>query len=219
MFIGHFAVACATKRLAPRTSLGTLFFAAQFLDLLWPWLVIAGVERLSLAPAGSIFPLVFDHYPWSHSLAMAVLWGLVVGSIYGIIRRDRRAACVVGALVLSHWFLDFLTHFPDLPLAPGGATRFGLGLWNFPLVALAVELTLLAGGVAHYVANTRALRAPGSWGFAGLISILVVIQVANVFGPPPPGPLAVAWTVMAMWVLVLWAWWCDRARAPRRLNP
>jgi len=34
MFIGHYGVALAAKKAAPRTSLGTLIFAAQFLDFL-----------------------------------------------------------------------------------------------------------------------------------------------------------------------------------------
>lgn len=41
MFIGHFAVGFALKRVAPRTSLGTLTAAAQFLDLLWPIFLLA----------------------------------------------------------------------------------------------------------------------------------------------------------------------------------
>ena len=215
MFAGHFAVACAAKRFAPRTSLATLIVAAQFLDLLWPWLVIAGIERVSLAPAGGPYPLEFDHYPWSHSLAMAVFWGLVFAGAYGWVRKDWRAARVVGALVVSHWFLDLLTHFPDLPLAPATTARFGLGLWGHPLLALAFELLCLAAGVAVYLAGTRAIRAPGTWGFAALIAFLAVTQVASTLGPPPPSPEAVAWTGMAMWLLVLWAWWSDRARAAR----
>jgi hypothetical protein len=44
MFVGHFAIAFAGKRVAPRMSLGTLLFGAQFLDLIWPALVLLGVE-------------------------------------------------------------------------------------------------------------------------------------------------------------------------------
>ncbi len=36
MFIGHFGVALAAKKVAPRASLGILILAAQFLDFLWP---------------------------------------------------------------------------------------------------------------------------------------------------------------------------------------
>lgn len=212
VFIGHFAIAYAAKRLAPRTSLGTLFFAAQFLDLLWPFLVLAGIERLSLAPPGTGYPLVFDHYPWSHSLLFALIWGLVVGGAYWSLRRDARAALVIGALVPSHWPLDYIVHVPDLALWPGGAARMGLGFWNTPLVALALELALLAGGAAMYLSTTRPQRRAGSWGAWFLIVFLVVIQFANVFGPPPPSPMAVAWTAMAMWLLVWLGWWTDGAR-------
>ena len=211
MFVGHFAAAYAAKRLAPRTSLGTLFFAAQFLDLLWPLLVLAGVERLSLAPEGATYPLVFDHYPWSHSLFFATLWAVAVGCVYWRLKRDGRAAIVVGALVLSHWFLDLVVHLPDLPLWPGGSAFLGFGLWNQPLVALAIEFALLGAGVTLYLSTTRPERRAGRWGTWFLIAFLALIQVANVFGPPP-SPLAVAWTALAMWLLVWLGGWTDGAR-------
>jgi membrane-bound metal-dependent hydrolase YbcI (DUF457 family) len=212
MFIGHFAVAYAAKRLAPRTSLGTLFFAAQFLDLLWPLLVLAGIERLSLAPPGSGYPLVFEHYPWSHSLLFVLLWSVVVAGVYWGVRRDRGTALVIGALVLSHWFLDVVVHVPDLPRWPGDDAPLGLGLWNMPFIALALEFSLLAGGVALYLSATRPTGRAGSWGSWFLIAFLAAIQLANTFGPPPPGPMAVAWSAMAMWLLVLLGWWTDRGR-------
>lgn len=212
MFAGHFAVAYAAKRLAPRSSLGTLFFAAQFVDLLWPFLVLTGVERLSLAPEGAIFPFIFQYYPWSHSLLLTLSWSFVAGGVYWLFKGERGAALVIGALVLSHWFLDLIVHLPDLPLWPGGTLRLGLGLWNTPLVALAVELALFAGGVTVYLFATQPERRAGTWGTWFLIALLAVIQVGNTFGPPPPGPMAMAWTAMAMWLLVLLGWWTDRAR-------
>ena len=212
MFAGHFAAAYAARRLAPRTSLGTLFFAAQFLDLLWPVLVLAGIERLSLAPPGAIVPLVAEHYPWSHSLLFALIWSLVIGGLYLGLRHDRRGAIVIGALVLSHWLLDLVVHVPDLPLWPGDQLRLGLGLWNTPLVALALELALLAGGVALYLSATRAVRRAGRWGAWMLVAFLAAIQLASAFGPPPPDPRVVAWSAVAMWLFVWLGWWTDRAR-------
>ena len=50
MFIGHFGVALAAKKVAPRTSLGTLILAAQFLDFLWPVLLLLGLEHVRIAP-------------------------------------------------------------------------------------------------------------------------------------------------------------------------
>ena len=131
MFIGHFATALAARRVAPRPSLGWLFAACQLPDLLWPLFVLAGLERFHIVPENSQFlVLVFDHYPWSHSLAMDVLWAVLLGGLYAALRRDRRGALVIGALVLSHWILDWITHRPDLPLAPGSDLKVGLGLWN-----------------------------------------------------------------------------------------
>jgi hypothetical protein len=48
MFIGHFAVAFAAKKAAPRVSLGTLILSAAFLDAVWPVLVLLGVVAMLL---------------------------------------------------------------------------------------------------------------------------------------------------------------------------
>ena len=56
------------------------------------------------------------------------LWGF--GLLYYAVQRSGRNALILGALVLSHWVLDFISHRPDLPLIPGMETRVGLGLWN-----------------------------------------------------------------------------------------
>lgn len=53
MFIGHFAVALAAKRATPRTSLGWLFAACQLSDLIWPVLLLAGVEHAHVAPGSA----------------------------------------------------------------------------------------------------------------------------------------------------------------------
>ena len=50
MFIGHFGVAFAAKKVAPETSLGTLILAAQFLDFLWPFFLLLGIEHVRIAP-------------------------------------------------------------------------------------------------------------------------------------------------------------------------
>src|SRR5215469_8828004 len=140
MFIGHYALGLASKPLAPRVSLGTLFLACQWADLLWPALVMAGVESFSIRPGiTAVTPLDFEHYPYSHSLLALLLWGVLFGLIYGAVTRaSLRSALVVGALVPSHWVLDVIVHRPDLPLAPGASSRLGLGLWNSVPLTLAV---------------------------------------------------------------------------------
>src|SRR5512139_3067449 len=120
MFLGHFALGLAAKKVAPRTSLATLFAAAQLVDLVWPVLVLVGVESLRVDPGNTAFtPLDFAHYPWTHSLLMAAAWGVAFGLLYLARQGDRRGALVVAGLVVSHWVLDFVSHRPDLPLAPG----------------------------------------------------------------------------------------------------
>src|SRR3954470_21958054 len=133
MFIGHFAVAFAAKRVAPRTSLGATFVAAQLVDLLWPIFLLLGWEQVRITPSANPFLVLdFTSYPWSHSLAMGLVWGAAFGALYFAVTKYGRGALVVGLLVPSHWILDFFAHRPDLPLYPGGAERLGLGLWNNP---------------------------------------------------------------------------------------
>jgi hypothetical protein len=47
MFIGHFAVGFASKRLAPRTNVALLITAALFLDILWPIFVLGGLSAIA----------------------------------------------------------------------------------------------------------------------------------------------------------------------------
>ena len=213
MFLGHFGAAFAAKRLAPAAGLGVLFLAAQFVDLLWPTLLLLGVERVAIVPGITrVTPLDFEHYPISHSLAAVLGWGVLLGAVYYALFRKMRAAVVVGLLVVSHWVLDLVVHRPDLPLVPGGAERLGFGLWNSLPATLVVELALLGGGCWLYTRATRPADAAGRWGFVGLVAFLLVIQAANVLGPPPPSVAAIAWVGHAQWLLVLWAFWIDRHR-------
>ncbi len=215
MFLGHFAMAYAAKRVAPRTSLGTLFAAAQLPDLVWPWLTLAGVEQATIAPGDTAFtPLRFDSYPISHSLLTVVAWGALFGAVHFWRRRRRADAVVLGLLAVSHWLLDFASHRPDMPLWPGGP-RLGLGLWNSVPATVAVELVLFAAGVALAVRATRARDRLGRWGFAGLVALLLVIYTANTTSPPPPSMQAVGWaSAVGGIVLVALAAWVDRHREP-----
>jgi hypothetical protein len=213
MFIGHFGAGFAGKAAAPRVSLGTLFLAAQLLDLLWPTLLLLGLERVEIAPGATrVTPLDFVSYPISHSLLAVGLWGLALGGVFWLARRSLRGAAVVGALVVSHWLLDLVVHRPDLPLVPGGGARLGLGLWHSLPGTLVVELTVLGVGLALYLRRTRARDRAGSLGLWGLVAFLLAIYAANLLGPPPPSVAAIAWAGQAQWLLVAWAYWLDRHR-------
>lgn len=216
MFIGHFGLGFAAKRVAPRVSLGTAFLAAQFLDLLWPTFLLLGIESVRIAPgATAVTPLIFDHYPISHSLVAAIGWGLALGAVFALTRRNTRGAIIVAALVVSHWVLDFIVHVPDLPLMPGLDTMVGLGLWQSRAATLAVEIPIFAVGVWVYVKSTRAKDKVGSYGLMGLVAFLAIIHVGNLIGPPPPDATAIAWVGQAQWLLVGWAYWVDAHRGTR----
>ncbi len=206
MFLGHFALAFGAKRFSSKLSLGLLFIAAQLLDLLWPVFLLLGLERALVdgtAPAN----LLFVHYPYSHSLLFVLVWAIIFGICVYAWSKNLRAALICGILVASHWVLDVLVHSPDLPLFPGSVT-IGLGWWNFPLVALLFELILFAIGVWWYVQASN-VRGARRYGLVALVFLLVVIHLANVFGPPPPSIIAVAWAGNLLWLFVLLAFWVD----------
>jgi len=215
MFIGHFGLGFAAKRVAPQVGLGTLFLAAQFIDLLWPTFLLIGIERVAILPGATVVtPLDFQHYPFSHSFLAAGLWAAFVGGVYFAVRGAAGGAFVLFLLVLSHWFLDAVVHRPDLPLDPFGEVRVGLGLWNSIPATLAVEMPLFAAGCWLYARATRAADAIGRWGFVGLVVFLLAIQAANLAGSPPPSVTAIAWVGQAQWLLVLCGYWLDRHRVP-----
>jgi hypothetical protein len=212
VFLGHFGLAFAAKKAAPKTSLGILVLAAQFADLLWPLLLLAGIEKVRIVPGLlPVSPFDFTYYPISHSLAAQLAWGVLLGVIYFAVKRDGKSALLVGALVPTHWVLDFIAHRPDMPIYPGGP-KFGVGMWQSLPLTLIVEFSLFAVGTAVYVSATRAKDATGKWAFWSLAALLGVLYVGAVFGPPPPSSHALALSALAMWITVPWAGWADRHR-------
>ena len=216
MVIGHYAVAMGAKRWAPQTSLGTLVAAGVFLDLVWPVLVLRGIEVVAITPgATAVNPLVFVYYPFSHSLLMSIVWAVAFGATYYIARRYPAGAIAIGLLVVSHWVLDAIVHVPDLPLTLGDGIKIGLGVWRSLPLSLALELGLFAVGVWIYAASTKHRDSAGLWGFIGMIGLMLLIYAGATFGPPPPNVSAVAWSGIGQWLIVLLAAWVDRHRAKR----
>jgi len=213
VFIGHFALGFAAKRIAPRTSLGTLLAAPELADILFPLFVVLGWEKVAFAGGPDPFlSITLDQYPISHSLLALVGWGVAWALLYRWRTGYGRGALVVALLVISHWVLDFVTHRPDMPLYPGGP-KVGLELWASVPGTLIVEGLLFAAGVTIYARATRARDAVGRYGFGGLVALLLVLYVASLFSPPPPSGagFAVVGLILAL-VLVGLGAWVDRHR-------
>jgi len=213
MFIGHFAVAFAAKRLSPTTSLGTLFAASQLVDLLWPLLLLLGVEHVRVVPGiTTVTPLDFYDYPITHSLVGSVVWSVLFAGLVFWRGRNTHAAIVVGCVTMSHWILNLIMHRPDLPLLGSSSTKVGFGVWNSYPLTLMIEMGLFVAGVVVYMRATASDDKIGRWGLFALIAFLVTIYAANVFGPPPPSEQMIAIAGNATWIIVLWGWWIDRHR-------
>jgi hypothetical protein len=222
LFIGHFAVGFAAKRVLPQASLATLFAAVQLADTLWPLFVATGLKHVRIATGDTPFtPLEFVSYPYSHSLAALVVWGLGFGFIYMMVRQaTRRELLVMTALVVSHWLLDFISHRPDLPLVPGGGSKFGLGLWYSIPATIVVETTMFVTGVVIYARATRARDAIGRWGLVSTVALLAIAYVGNILGGAPPSVEAI-WIAGLLGAALTFAlsWWADSRREPAHAVP
>ena len=187
--------------------------AASFADVLWPLLLLLGLEKVAIEPGNTKFtPLSFISYPWSHSLVMLCIWGALLGGFYFAIRKDLRAALLVGALVVSHWALDWISHRPDMPLTTEGSDKYGLSLWNNVPATLIVESIMFGAGVWIYLTFTRARNKVGSIGMWAYAAFYVVAYVANALGPPPPSVNAIAITCLVGSLTAFWAHWADKNR-------
>jgi len=217
MFIGHFAVALAAKKAAPKVNLGVLTLGAQWADTLWPALLLTGTEKVRIDPGNTpVTPLDFISYPYSHSLVALAVWGLLFGGLVFAFTKNLTNALVVAALVVSHWILDWISHRPDMPITTSDGEKVGLGLWySLPATAI-VEAALLAASLWIYVSTTKSRNKVGKWGFWSLAAILVFIYFVNLFAPPPPSVEAIAYSgIIGAAIFFVWAWWADAHREVR----
>jgi len=212
MFIGHFGVGLGAKSIDKRISLGTLFFASQFIDLLWPILLLLGLESVKIEASNTtVTPLNFISYPISHSMFAVIIWGILFAVVYYPIKKNLRGSILLGVLVFSHWLLDFLTHRPDLTLFPWSDYKVGLGLWNSFTGTVIVEgLIFFAGVFIFYKVGKLQSKSKKIW-FWSLVIFLAAIYVMNLLGPPPPSEEPIAYVGLTQWLLVAWAYWIDRS--------
>ncbi len=184
MFIGHLAAALGATSVARKAPLPLLIGA-------------------------SFTALDFEWYPWSHSLLMVVVWGVLLAGVVRLAGGSVRVAVVSGGVLVSHWVLDWVTHRPDLPLWPGGVEA-GLGLWNSVPGTLVVEGLLLVAALVAFYRVVEIPRRQGHVALWSLVGLCVVIWASQPFSPPPPGATAIAVVGLSMWLLPLWGWWIER---------
>lgn len=216
MFLGHFGAGMAAKNFNNKPSLGTLFLASQFIDLLWPVLLITGVEKVVLNPESTkVTHIDFIYYPFSHSLMGVLFWAVLFGLVYFLLKKNIRSSVFLGALVLSHWILDVIVHKPDLPLTTGNNYLIGLGAWNSYIVTLIIEFSIFITGAYFYLSVTEARNKKGTYLIWSLLVFLSIIYLSNIFGPPPPDPKMIGYAGLAQWLIIIWAYWADHNRILR----
>lgn len=218
MFLGHYAVGFAAKKWAPKVSLGTLFLASVWLDLLWSLFLVLGWESVAISPGiTKVVPIDFTDYSLSHSLAMALAWAVFFGLVSLIVTKNEKTSLVIAGLVASHWFLNVVVHRPDMFLLPSGALmgiKLGLGLWNSAPATIAVEGLLFAAGLWLYLKSTRAYDAVGQWFFWGLCAALIAIFTWFFFMPIPKNAGLIAVEGQVQLLFVAWGYWIDDHRKP-----
>ena len=218
MFIGHYAPAllAATHPKAP--GLGTLFVAGQLVDFGFFGLAITGIENFRITPGITVMnPLDLYDMPYTHSLLGSSLWALGFALIIWLFTRHRMAAIIGGAVVLSHWFLDWLVHAPDLTWA-GAPPMLGFGLWNYPAIEMPLEFLITFGALAFYLIKTRAMTEKAKYAVAGMIALLAIYQAFDWFAPKPvevdlslPISALVSCTLAA-----IVAWWLAKTRTLKK---
>ncbi len=215
MFVGHLAVAFAAKRAAPRVNLGWLIAGVTALDLVWPVFVLGGIERVRIVPGATAFtPLVFDSYPWSHSLVMAFVWGGVVAGFARALGVPPNHTLLLLGLVVSHWVLDFASHAPDMPLWPGPSPRLGLGLWTSIPATLLVEGTMWVAAIIVYLRTVRLGSRSARVAFWSLVVVTTAMWAASPWSAPPPSTEALGWFSLIGWIIVPWAALADQGSRP-----
>ena len=203
MFVGHYSVAFACRTERNRIPLWVLFIAVQFLDYIWATLVLLGIEKLRVIKgftAGSMLDSYF--HPYSHSLITAVIWSVIAALIYKTVcgrhgcHYSKSAPLIIAVAVFSHWALDLIAHPRDLAIYDN-TWKVGFGLWNYRDPEFALEIAMLASGIALYLARNAMppirKRAVIAFGL-----LLAIIQIGDTYVPRTP--LTDKATVIGVWV-------------------
>jgi hypothetical protein len=216
MFLSHYAAGLAAKKWAPKVSLGVLFLAAVWLDLLWSLFLLLGWESVRITPGiTKVLPIDFADYSLSHSLVMASAWAALSGLVSLIITKNEKTSLVIAGLVASNWLLNVIFHHSDMYLLPSydyASVKWGLGLWNSVAGTIVVEEILFAAGLWVYLKSTRAVGAMGQWNFGAFCVILTAVFIGIFLLPAPQSGTWVAIAGQVQLLFVAWGFWLDDHR-------
>jgi hypothetical protein len=218
MFVGHLALALAGKTVNRGTSLVLFVVAANLVDLIWPLFLLVGIERVRIDPGNTAFtPLAFESYPWTHSLLMGAVWAVALGTLARRAGVTRAGAWLAGALVVSHWVLDFVSHRPDMPLWPWPDGIYGLGLWRAIPATFAVEGLMWTAAIGVFLRARRPRGLHGHFALWSFVFVSTLLWASGPFSPPPPSEHALALFALLGWTIIPWAWWIERTTDARPL--
>jgi len=217
MFVGHYAASLALKRFEKRASLGVLFLAVQFVDIVFFPLVLLGIERLNIVEnftQSTHFEL--EYMPFTHSLVAFLIWASLAYAFFRwVIVKSNSVAIVVALAVMSHWLLDVVVHTPDMPVWSDASLKLGLGLWNNAVATYLLEAALLVAGLWLYLRSTSATSKTGKYGMGVFVVVLLLVNIVNIFGPlQGDSKVVLAVTAVAAYLLfAAVAFWLDPKRS------
>jgi phosphatidylglycerophosphate synthase len=220
MLAGHFGVSYALKAKEQHASLGLLFLAVGFADLLWSLFILLGREQAQLAPTLPSSRLNLSYMPYDHSLVGILFWSIVIYLLFRFLpakpgARKSSIALVMAVAVFSHFVLDIPVHRADLGLI-GNLYKIGLGLYNYPIPAFLLEAACLLGGVFLYLGSTTGSTLLGKYGMIGLSLLLLLINAFSYWGPNPQNIQEVALFLPTVYLVsALLADWVDGKRSPK----
>jgi len=215
MLVGHLALGLVAKRIEPKISLGAWMLAVLLADLLCFAFLIAGVEHFDAEPGVTSGRIVARniYFVYSHSLLMNAIWAVLFATAYFLWRRYQPGAWLLLAAVLSHWLLDFVSHNPDMPLAPGTSAVYGLGLWNSIPATLIVEGGFWLLAITLYIRATRPKKRVGIYAFWPVIAFLTLAWYGNITRGVDPDPVKAGINGLIFFSLVvIWAYWMNWLR-------
>lgn len=204
MFVGHYGPAYAAKATSKRLPLWLLFFAVQFLDIMWSILVLLGVEKLRIVHGFTASSALDLYYmPYTHGVIGALFLSAVLGCISEMFFRQKGKTFLIVALcVFSHWVLDLIVHVPDLPLI-GNTMKVGFGLWQHRTIALILEFATLFAGIWIYVLRVRSQSKSGNIWLWSVSAAMVIIQLCTVFGIDPTSSKMEAISALTAYLLFI----------------